>query len=194
MSLAGYQETNFLKRFSLSVFLRLFFIFTFCGLPSPNLYSLLKLFNIAMPFTFFLRNITSSLGLPLVIVVRVDLRLRLTLLTIKVLKLVTQHIQYKGSFGLLLGCMPRGSQELLRLAFGQPLAPPYKLLRPIALPSSLICLCTRLLPTLITISSSSIDSPITYARLTYSLPYTLAIMPHTQLDWEHPCYWQRAVT
>ena len=31
----------------------------------------------AVPFTFFLRNITLLLGLPLVIVIRVDLRLRL---------------------------------------------------------------------------------------------------------------------
>ena len=30
----------------------------------------------------------------------------------------------------------------------------------------------RLLPTLITISSSSIDSPVTHAWLTYPLPYT----------------------
>src|ERR1700723_3640177 len=35
---------------------------------------------------------------------------------------------------------------------------------------------------LITISSSSIDSPVTYARLACFLPYTWAILPHIQTD------------
>ena len=92
MSLAGYWETDFFKRFSLLVFLGLFFVFfTFCGLPSSNLYLLLKLFNIAVPFAFFLRNITLLLGLPSVIVVRVDLRLCLF-----------DSINYRGA---LIGCV-----------------------------------------------------------------------------------------
>jgi hypothetical protein len=56
------------------------------------------------------------------------------------------------------------------------------LLRYLALPSSSVRLSLRLLPTLITISSSSIDSPVTHARLAYSLPYTWAILPHIQTD------------
>jgi hypothetical protein len=40
----------------------------------------------------------------------------------------------------------------------------------------------RLLPTLITISSSSINPPVTHARLTCSLPYTWASMPYIRTD------------
>ena len=45
----------------------------------------------AVPFAFFLRNITLLLGLPLVIVIRVDLRLRLF-----------NSIDYRGA---LIGCI-----------------------------------------------------------------------------------------
>jgi hypothetical protein len=44
------------------------------------------------------------------------------------------------------------------------------------LPHRFVSLCTRgIAYLLITISSSSIDSPVIYARLACSLPYTLAI-------------------
>ena len=66
----------------------------------------------------------------------------------------------KGSFGPLLGCTPGGSQELPRLAFGQPLAPPYKLLGLTALSLLIGSSPYEVLPYLLfTISSSSIDSP-----------------------------------
>src|SRR5882762_1955254 len=81
----------------------------------------------------------------------------------------------KGSFG---GCQ------------GQPLARPWHLLIvPLGLQPfpphrfvSLSLFPLRLLPTLITISSSSIDSPVTHARLACSLPYTWAILPYIRTD------------
>ena len=77
--------------------------------------------------------------------------------------IITAKIVYlgfcKGYFGPYSAASPRGSQGSPRLAFSQPLAPPYKHLGLTALPSSSVRLCTRLLPTLITISSSSINSP-----------------------------------
>ena len=65
-------------------------------------------------------------------------------------------------------------QGLLRLAFSQPLAPPYKLLRLITLPPLLVYLYIKLLPTLITISSSFINSLVIYTWLICSLLYTLS--------------------
>src|ERR1700722_17909275 len=41
---------------------------------------------------------------------------------------------------------------------------------------------TEAIAYLITISSSSIDSPVTHARLACSLPYTWAILPHIQTN------------
>ena len=41
---------------------------------------------------------------------------------------------------------------------------------------------TEAIAYLITISSSSIDSPVTHARLACSLPYTWAILPHSFVD------------
>src|SRR3984957_4730052 len=41
---------------------------------------------------------------------------------------------------------------------------------------------TEAIAYLITISSSSINSPVTHARLGCSLPYTWAILPHIQTD------------
>ena len=74
-------------------------------------------------------------------------------------------------------------RDLLAGRQGQPSARPWHLLiDPSGLqpfPPHRFSLILRLLPTLITISSSSIDSPVTYTRLAYSLPYTWASMPYT---------------
>src|SRR6266404_1703307 len=79
-------------------------------------------------------------------------------------------INCKGSFG---GCQ------------GQPSARPWHLLiAPLGLqpfPPHRFVSVLRLLPTLITISSSSINSPVTHARLACSLPYTWAILPYNYL-------------
>jgi hypothetical protein len=65
------------------------------------------------------------------------------------------------------------------------LAPPYKLLGLATLPpSSVRLMSTEAIAYLITISSSSIDSPVTHARLACSLPYTWANMPHKFLPHE----------
>src|SRR5882762_1389021 len=77
---------------------------------------------------------------------------------------------------------------------GQPSARPWHLLiAPLGLqpfpPHRFVSLFpTRLLPTLITISSSSIDSPVTHARLACSLPYTWAILPHIKRLREYKLY------
>ena len=77
---------------------------------------------------------------------------------------------YKGSFG---GCQ------------GQPSARPWHLLidpsglQPFPPHRFVSLMSTEAIAYLITISSSSIDSPVTYARLACSLPYTWASMPHT---------------
>ena len=62
---------------------------------------------------------------------------------------------------------------LLRLAFGQALAPPYKLLR-LVVSSSLY----KAITILFTILFSFINSFMTYTQLTYSLLYTWANMPY----------------
>ena len=79
------------------------------------------------------------------------------------------------------------SQELsgaakasLRLGLSHPLYAPQACS---LLPPPSVCLCPKVLPyLLITISSSSIDSLVTHTRLTYSLPYTWAILPHIQTN------------
>ena len=91
-----------------------------------------------------------------------------------------QQGSYKGYFGPYLAISPRGSQGSLRLAFSQPLAPPYKHLRLIALPSLLVRLSVLgyCLPLLL--YRPLLSTPyITYTRLTYSLLYTLAILPYS---------------
>src|SRR6266576_3300803 len=80
----------------------------------------------------------------------------------------------KGSFG---GCQGQPSARpwhLLIAPLGLQPFPPHRFVS--------LSLYTRLLPTLITISSSSIDSPVTHARLACSLPYTWAILPHIRTD------------
>ena len=66
----------------------------------------------------------------------------------------------------------------LRLGLGHPLYAPRacSLLPP---PSVRLSLPTEAIAYLITISSSSIDSLVTHARLACSLPYTWAILPHS---------------
>ena len=69
----------------------------------------------------------------------------------------------------------------LRLGLGHPLYAPWacSLLPP---PSVRLSLVTEATAYLITISSSSIDSLVTHARLACSLPYTWAILPHIQTN------------
>jgi hypothetical protein len=82
-----------------------------------------------------------------------------------------------GLFSPLLGCTPGSSQGHIVqwLALGC-LVPPYKLLGLAALlPSSSVRLSPyEAIAILFTISSSSINSPVTHARLACSLPYTWA--------------------
>ena len=86
----------------------------------------------------------------------------------------------KGTFSPLLGYIPGA----LRGCQGQPSArpqPPLICSSGLQPPSSPIgsSLVMEAIAYLITISSSSIDSLVTYARLACSLLYTWAILPHT---------------
>ena len=89
-----------------------------------------------------------------------------------------------GNIRVLLAPYLATSRELsgaakasLRLGLGHPLYAPRacSLLPP---PSVRLSLATEAIAYLITISSSSIDSLVTHARLACSLPYTQAILPH----------------
>ena len=101
---------------------------------------------------------------------------------IKVNKVKTDIIDVR----VLLAPYSATSRELLgaakaslRLGLGHPLYAPRACS---LLPPPSVRLCPRVLPyLLITISSSSIDSLVTHARLACSLPYTWAILPHNIL-------------
>jgi hypothetical protein len=83
---------------------------------------------------------------------------------------------YSATSRELLGA----AKASLRLGLGHPLYAPRACS---LLPPPSVRLCPRVLPyLLITISSSSIDSLVTHARLACSLPYTWAILPHIRTN------------